>query len=65
MSVRYPWASVLPERLVRGLATMGPVGYWGKAPGTNGSVIGVLWYTVFFHNLGFFGQVILGLVSVV
>ena len=44
---------------------MGPVGYWGKAPGTNGSVIGVLWYTVFFHNLGFFGQVILGLVSVV
>lgn len=41
----------LPERLVRNVATIGPVGYWGKAPGTNGSIVGVLLYTLLFHFL--------------
>jgi phosphatidylglycerophosphatase A len=42
---------LLPDRWVRGLATCGPIGYWGKAPGTNGSLLGLLLYTVFFHPL--------------
>lgn len=33
------------------IATLGPIGYWGKAPGTNGSFVGLLWYTLFFHDL--------------
>ena len=42
---------LLPNSLVCGSATLGPVGYWGKAPGTLGSFAGLLWYTVCFHPL--------------
>ncbi|MEX0332141.1 MAG: phosphatidylglycerophosphatase A [Puniceicoccaceae bacterium] len=48
----------LPTKLVTGLATCGPVGKWGIAPGTNGSVVGVLLYTAIFFNLSI-GQEIL------
>ena len=41
----------LPNAWVCGIATLGSVGYWGKAPGTLGSFAGLLWYTVFFHPL--------------
>lgn len=41
----------MPTPLVNSLATLGPVGYWGKAPGTLGSVAGIIWYTVAFHFL--------------
>lgn len=49
----------LPDRLVVGLATLGPLGQWGRAPGTNGSAAGVLLYTVFFFQLGMAAQVLL------
>ena len=42
----------LPDRVVAALCTCGQVGYWGKAPGTNGTVLGILLYTVFFFPLG-------------
>lgn len=48
----------LPSSVVLGGATLGPVGHWGKAPGTNGSVAGLLLYTVVFHSLSFFGQLL-------
>jgi phosphatidylglycerophosphatase A len=51
----------LPDRVVVGLCTCGPVGRWGKAPGTNGSLLGLALYTVLFHQLGLAGQVILAL----
>lgn len=47
----FPVMALLPERFVCNVATLGRVGYWGKAPGTNGSVAGVLLYTLFFHHL--------------
>ncbi len=47
----FPWVRHLPERWVIGIATVGRIGFWGRAPGTVGSVIGLLWYTVFFFNL--------------
>ena len=42
---------LLPNSWVCGISTLGPVGYWGKAPGTLGSFAGLIWYTVFFHPL--------------
>lgn len=51
--------SRLPERLVTGLCTCGPVGHWGRAPGTNGSIVGLALYTILFFQLGIFGQVLL------
>jgi phosphatidylglycerophosphatase A len=39
------WTRFLPARAVVGAATLGPVGHW-RAPGTWGSVAGLLWYTV-------------------
>jgi phosphatidylglycerophosphatase A len=40
---------LIPDRWVIGFARLGPVGTWGKAPGTNGSVAGVLLYMAFFY----------------
>lgn len=41
----------VPSRIICGLATLGPIGYWGKAPGTNGTICGLLWYAAVFHEL--------------
>lgn len=57
---QYPWLGFIPSPVVNALATIGPIGFWGKAPGTNGSVVGLLVYTVFFHHLGLLGQLFLG-----
>jgi phosphatidylglycerophosphatase A len=51
----------LPNRMVIGLCTCGPVGRWSKAPGTNGSLLGLALYTVLFHQLGLLGQAMLAL----
>ena len=54
------WLRFLPEKLVNGLCTCGPIGYWGKAPGTNGSVLGLALYTVFFFPSSFLTELVLG-----
>ena len=41
----------MPDKLVAAVCTCGPVGYWGKAPGTNGTALGILAYTVIFFPL--------------
>lgn len=48
----------LPGKLVTGLCTCGPVGYWGFAPGTNGSVVGILLYTALFFQLSLMQELI-------
>ena len=48
---------LLPPRFILALATLGPVGRRLKAPGTWGSVAGLVWYTVFFHPWGEVGLV--------
>ena len=51
------WPRFLPARTVLALATLGPVGRRLPAPGTWGSVAGVLYFTVFFYPLGEHGRV--------
>ena len=47
MSLPEPrWPSLLSNRVVIGAATLGPVGRWGRAPGTNGSLAGLLFFAV-------------------
>ena len=42
----------LPTKVVTAVCTCGPVGHWGIAPGTNGTVVGLLLYTAVFFPLG-------------
>jgi len=58
------WARLLPDRAVIAWATCGPVGRWGKAPGTNGTVLGLLLYTAVFYRLGIIGELLLTAVLV-
>lgn len=51
MNRGFRWSAVLPTHWVLNFATLGPVGYWGKAPGTMGSIAGIFLYLVFFHML--------------
>lgn len=45
------WTRFLATSFVNGAATLGPLGYWTKAPGTVGSVAGLLWFTVAFYHV--------------
>lgn len=47
------WTRSLPTSLVVGFATLGPVGRKLPAPGTWGSLAGLLYFTVFFQRMGF------------
>lgn len=40
------WPVHLSSRLVVGAATLGPLGRWGRAPGTVGSLAGLLFFAV-------------------
>jgi len=42
------WPRLLPSSLVLALATLGPLGRRRRAPGTWGSMAGLLYFTVFF-----------------
>jgi phosphatidylglycerophosphatase A len=46
----FAWVNRLPAPVVVHLATLGPVGHWGRAPGTNGSVVGLLYYWLVFSG---------------
>ena len=46
------WLRILPRSLVVGVATLGPVGMRLPAPGTWGSLAGLLYTLVFFRRLG-------------
>lgn len=57
------WTRFLPTATVLGCATLGPVGTRLPAPGTWGSVAGLLYFTVLFYPLGWFGNVLLSAVG--
>jgi phosphatidylglycerophosphatase A len=60
MNLRQPiWARLLPTRTVLAFARLGPVGSRLPAPGTWGSVGGLLYFTVLFYPLGNAGIVLL------
>lgn len=51
MRLRQPiWPRFLPTKTVLACATLGPIGRKLPAPGTWGSVAGLLYFTVFFFN---------------
>ena len=52
------WPRFLSTATVLGFATLGPIGRKLPAPGTWGSVAGLLYFTVFFHPLGVVGTLI-------
>lgn len=54
------WPRLLPTPWVVGLATLGPVGRVRKAPGTWGTVAGLIYFTLFFYHLDPFWTVLLG-----
>lgn len=47
------WPRFLPSGLVLAFATLGPVGRFRRAPGTWGSLAGLLYFTVFLQPFGF------------
>lgn len=55
---------LIPTHWLLQTATLGPIGYLGKAPGTIGSFIGLIYYTLFFHHLNFLEFILLGTLSV-
>lgn len=53
------WPGVLPTSVVVGWATLGPLGRRLRAPGTWGSVAGLLYFTIAFAGMGILGNLIL------
>ena len=43
--------SVYINKLVINISTFGPIGFFGKAPGTNGSIVGLLLYLLIFIQI--------------
>ncbi|MEO6875411.1 MAG: phosphatidylglycerophosphatase A, partial [Opitutaceae bacterium] len=52
-----------PTHVVLAIARLGPVGSKLRAPGTWGSVAGVLYFTVFFYPLGAMATVLFSLIA--
>ena len=57
------WMRFIPTNWILNAATLGKIGYWGKMPGTNGSFVGLIYYTLFFHDLSFLGYLLLAIIS--
>lgn len=57
------WTAALPTSVIVNVATIGPVGRIKRAPGTWGSVVGLGFYAVFFHNASPLGFVLLAALS--
>ena len=52
------WPRFLPTRIVLGAATLGPLGRRLPAPGTWGSLAGLMYFTVFFYPMGTLGTIL-------
>jgi len=62
MRLRQPiWSRFLPTKIILALARVGPFGRMRKAPGTWGSLAGLLYQLMIFHNLGIVTTVLLSL----
>jgi len=64
MRLRQPiWPRFLPSQMVLNFATLGPIGRMRKAPGTWGSVAGLVYFTLVFYPMGVFGTLLFGLLG--
>ncbi len=59
MKRRPLWIRTLPTSWIVNLSTLWGLGYAGRAPGTLGSVAGLIWFTVFFYHLPPFAYLLL------
>ena len=57
------WVKLLPDPVVVGLATLGPVGNLKPAPGTWGSVAGIIWFSLAYWNLNYLGTLLFTFLS--
>lgn len=65
MRLRQPlWPRFLPTQMVLNFATVGPIGRIRRAPGTWGSLAGLMYFTLFFYNLGVFGTLLFSAVGI-
>ncbi len=55
--------ALIPSRWILNLATLWQVGHHGKMPGTKGSFLGLIYYTLFFHNLSPLSYLLWGLLT--
>jgi phosphatidylglycerophosphatase A len=60
---RHLWVKVLPDKVVINLATLGPLGNLRPAPGTWGSLAGIVWYAIAFWNLNYLATMLFGFLS--
>lgn len=51
ITLSYQWMNRLPRRWILNIATLGPLGYATKAPGTVGSFVGLVLYSLFWYPL--------------
>ena len=58
------WVRFLPDSLVINLATLGPVGNIEKAPGTWGSLAGIIWFSVAYWNLNYLATLLFSFLSI-
>jgi phosphatidylglycerophosphatase A len=59
--LQHHWVQRLPRQWVLNLSTLGPLGYFKKAPGTVGSAAGLVLYILFWHPLPGFTSLLLSL----
>lgn len=65
MRLRQPiWSRFLPTKIILAIARVGPFGRMRKAPGTWGSLTGLLYQLLIFHNLSIVTTVLLSLVGI-
>lgn len=57
-------ARFLPDFIVKALCTCGPIGYLGKAPGTNGTLVGLAIYTILFFPQHLVGEILIVVLTV-
>lgn len=57
------WVKLLPDSVVIGIATLGPIGNLKPAPGTWGSVVGIVWFSVAFWNLNYLATLLFTFLS--
>lgn len=57
------WVKLLPEAVVINMATLGPIGNIKFAPGTWGTVAGVIWFSVAYWKLNYLATLLFAFLS--
>lgn len=60
---RHLWVKLLPDRVVVAIATLGPIGNIKHAPGTWGTLAGVIWFTLAYWNLNYLASLLFSFLS--